>query len=81
MSGDQECIEGEQHTSCEDACRGKDLRPFRYVATAIKTTKVKLCRDDINNKSTQNILHEKNVVAGYTPFCKSRMHFDREEAA
>ena len=63
------------------ARRGKDLRPFRYVATAIKTTKVKLCRDDINNKSTQNILHEKNVVAGYTPFCKSRMHFDREEAA
>ena len=63
------------------ARRGKDLRPFRYVATAIKTTKVKLCRDAINNKSTQNILHEKNVVAGYTPFCKSRMHFDREEAA
>ena len=75
MSGDQEGIEGEQHTSCEDECRGKSVRPFRYAVTVFKTTKVKLCRDAVNNKSTQNILHEKNVVAGYAPFCKSRMHF------
>ena len=51
----------------DHARRGKGVRPFRYAVTAFKTTKVKLCRDAVNNKSTQYILHKKNVVAGYTP--------------